>query len=241
MLTYEKNGEITAVLSPREFFLGKASLSLLSGWVECRIGMFFSVVDDQFENAACPSEDVAVSGVNDYVFFGLKDSSPLTLPGEAGSLFLGVRSTGTTTRVVPASTSAGYVADSAVSVSAVGYNGVTLSNGGAMTDAAILFPDPAPIAGFNGFYCLRLMVSNAGSSTQSVGISISRSGSVAGDDYSVAALRQTILNALFSPGNSVPWNNGVVATQLPDSVWARFPFYNARLRVHSIMQITGND
>lgn len=232
---------MTAILAPREFFLGKSSLSLGSAWLECRIGMFFSVVGAHDENTESPSEDVAVSDVDDYVFFGLKDSSPLKLPGQAGSLFLGMRSSGSTSQVTPPSTSAGYVADSAASVSAVGYNGVTLSNGGPMLDAAMLFPDPEPTVGFNGFYCLRFMVNNHGSSIQSVSISASRSGLVSGDDYSSGALRQAILNALFSPGNSVPWNNGVVATQLPDSVWLRFPFYNARVRVQSIMQVTGTD
>src|SRR6185295_12936624 len=127
MLLHEKEGVTTAILAVREFQRATLSAKLGSDWTEARIGMFFSGVAAHEENAAPPDETLAVSDESDYVTFGLKDANSYFLPGEAGGLFLGIRSTGSTSKnLAPASGASGWFADSSGDCSAVGYAGATL-------------------------------------------------------------------------------------------------------------------
>lgn len=238
MLTTEKEGVSTAVLAVREFQRAKLTVKLGSDWTEARVGMFFSGVDAHENNLSCPDEILNVSDVSDYVTFGLKDSNSYFLPGEAGSLFLGVRSTGSTSKAhQPNFGSSGYFADSFDFCSAVGYAGATLIDAGAFANGGLHFPDPEPATGYSGFYCVKFVVNARGLSSQSVSMSVARSDQVEGVDYGKAALYQAMNNATFGAAKTVAWNNGGSARALPDASWVRIPFYNARIRIQEIMAV----
>jgi hypothetical protein len=238
MYGYEKIGVPTAVLLVREFQRATLTQKLGSNWTEARIGMYFSGVADHETNIAPPDEDLAVADVSDYLTFGLKDASTYALPGESGGLFIGVRSTGATSQVqAPGVGSSGYFADSSEQCSAVGYAGTTLIDGGVVQNGSLRFPDPEPDESFNGFYCVRFVVSGRGLSTQTVSVSVARSEQVDGADYGKAALYQAISNAAFGTARNVSWNTGVSARTLPDTAWVRIPFYNARIRIQAMMAV----
>lgn len=233
-LFVQKLGTNVCVLAPREGLLAALSGSLGSDWTEARIGMYFSGVDHSNVDTYGPvaGEDVPVASVADYLTLGLKDEEISTLPGESGSLFLGVRSTGAVT-----SATRQLFADEDALCSAFGYHGSTGVNGGLLASSAMLYPDPELATGYSGFYCVKLKVNNRGGATQSVDVSVSRSAQVEGTDYGKAALTQAINNAEFSPAVSVPWNTGVAARALPSAAWIRIPFYNFRIRVQALMAI----
>lgn len=232
MLPYEKEGVPTAVLAVREFQRATLTAKLGSNWTEARIGMFFSGVDAHEENTPPPMETMAVADVSDYVFFGLKDANSYFLPGEAGGTFVGIRSTGTTSRV-----GADYFADSNEECSAVAYAGTTLIDGGVIENGSLRFPDPEPATGYSGFYSVKFVVNSRGLSSQSVSISVARSGDVSGADYGKAALYQAINNSSYGAAKTVAWNTGAAARALPDASWVRIPFYNSRIRIQEIMAV----
>lgn len=238
MLPHEKEGVTTAVLAVREFQRARLTVKLGSDWTEARIGMYFSGVDAHDEDLAPPDELVGVADVSDYVFFGLKDSDTFSLPGEAGALFLGISSTGPTSRNrAPALGAEGWFADSSEECSAVGYAGATFIDGGVISNGSMRYPDPEPATGYNGFYCVKFVVNARGLSSQSVSISVARIGQVDGVDYGKSALYQAMNNATFGVGRTVAWNNGGVARALPDASYVRIPFYNARIRIQEIMAV----
>lgn len=238
MYAYEKVGVPNAVLLVREFQRAKLTAKLGSDWTEARVGMYFTGVDAQDVNGAPEDEMLVVSDVSDYLTFGLKDSNSYYLPGEAGGLFVGVRSTGTTSKAdAPILGGNGYFADSNEECSVVGYAGATLIDGGVVANGAMQFPDPEPDTGFNGFYCLRFVVNNRGTATQSVSVSVARTARVAGIDYGKAALYQAINSSSFGAAKTVAWNNGASARALPDASWVRIPFYNARIRIQALMAL----
>lgn len=237
MLPYEKEGVPTAVLAVREFQRAKLTAKLGNDWTEARLGLYFSGVNAHENNIAPPDETLAVSDVSDYVFFGLKDASSYFLPGEAGGAFIGVRSTGTTSKVDAPGTGTGYFADSSGQCSAVGYAGATLIDGGVIANGPMRYPDPEPATGYNGFYCVKFTVNNRGLSSQSVSMSVAGSAQVSGIDYGKAALYQAMNNSTFGAIKTVAWNTGAAARVLPDAAWVRIPFYNARLRIQEIMAI----
>ncbi len=237
MLTYEKEGIVTAILAVREFQRASLRIKLGSDWTEARMGMFFAGVEAHDDNLANPNELLTVADVSDYLTFGLKDSDTYHLPGEAGGLFIGVRSTGAISETVGPTSTYGWMADSSESCSAVGYAGATLINGGAFTNGSLRYPDPATTSGYNGFYCAKFVVSGRGTSGQAVHVSVGRSATVAGTDYGKAALYQAINNATFGEAKTIAWNNGVSARALPDAAWVRIPFYNARIRIQEIMAV----
>ncbi len=181
MLYAQKEGNTTAILAVREFQRAKLTVKLGSDWTEARVGMFFSGVDAHDDDAVPPEEILTVADVSDYVAFGLKDSSTYYLPGEAGALFVGVRSTGSTSKTrAPSLGAEGWFADSAEECSAVGYAGATLIDGGVIANGSMRFPDPSGVESYSGFYCVKFTVNSRGLSSQSVTMSIARSGEVAG-------------------------------------------------------------
>ncbi len=237
MLTYQKEGTTTAVLAVREFQRAALTVKLGSNWTEARIGMYFTGVGAHEENVANPEEILTVADVSDYLTVGLKDAGTYYLPGEAGGLFLGVRSTGSTSKARDPVLASGWFADSNEECSAVGYYGATLVNGGVVANGSLRFPDPNPDEGYNGFYCVKFSVSGRGASNQSVNISVARDELVEGTDYGKAALYQAISNATFGTPRNIVWNNGTTARTLPDASWVRIPFYNARIRIQEIMAV----
>lgn len=238
MYGYEKIGVPNAVLLVREFQRATLTQKLGSNWTEARVGLYFTGVDAHDVNVAPPDETLAVADVSDYLTIGLKDAATYNLPGEAGGFFIGVRSTGTTSAVeAPLLGGNGFFADSNEECSAVAYAGATLIDGGVVANGAMLFPDPEPDDGFNGFYCMKFVVNNRGTSTQSVSVSVARTAQVDGFDYSKATLYQAMNNATFGAAKTLAWNTGAAARTLPDASWVRIPFYNARIRIQAIMAI----
>jgi hypothetical protein len=238
MVASSKEGQTTAILAVREFQRARLTAKLGNDWTEARIGMFFSGLDAHEDNEAPADELLTVADASDYLTIGLKDSNSYYLPGEAGGYFIGVRSTGTTTKVLaPAGSAAGWFADSSQQCSAVGYAGTTLINGGVLSNGSLQFPDPEPSSGYSGFYCLKFVVAGRDLSSQSVSVSVARSSQVAGFDYGKAALYQAINSASFGVAGSVAWNTGASARALPDAAWVRIPFYNARIRIQEIMAV----
>lgn len=238
MLFYSKEGFSVAVLAVREFQRATLTEKLGSDWTEMRLGMFFSGVDAHEENLAPPTETLTVLDESDYLTFGLKDAATYFLPGEAGGIFVGIRSTGGIGKALaPAGVSPGWFADSNEECSAVGYAGAALIDGGVIAAGALRFPDPEPATGYSGFYCVKFVVNNRGASSQSVSMSIARSSQVSGADYGRSALYQAINNSTFATGKTVAWNNGASARTLPDAAWVRIPFYNARIRIQEIMAV----
>lgn len=238
MLISEKEGVATAILAVREFQRAALTTKLGSNWTEARLGIYFSGVDAHEDDASPPDESLAVANVSDYLFFGLKDANSYFMPGEAGGTFVGVRSTGATTKcLAPSGATEGWFADSAGDCSAVGYAGTTLINGGVFANGAMRFPEADSASGYSGFYCVKFVVNSRGLSSQSVTMSIAREGTVAGTDYGKAALYQQINNATFGATNTVAWNNGGAARALPDAAYVRIPFYNARIRIQEIMAV----
>ncbi len=237
MITVQKIGETVANLAPREGQRGFLVDGLGSDWTEARLGIFFSVVDAHDDNVSGPDEVVDVDAYNDYTTFGLKNSSNRNLPGEASSYFIGIRSSSPVSKLVAPSSSAGWFADENQQCIAMAYNGVSIISGGVVPGSSFRFPNPNPETGFNGFYCIKLVVSGRGTSSQSVAISVARSESVSGSDYSKAKLYQMMNNSAFGPSTAVAWNTGVAARTLPDVAWVRLPFFNNRLRLHQIMSI----
>lgn len=239
MLYSQKEGVTTAILAVREFQRATLTAKLGSNWTEARLGMFFSGVDAHEDNIAPPDEILTVSDTSDYVAFGLKDSATYYLPGEAGGIFIGVRSTGATSKCLAPVTGSfnGWFADSAEQCSAVGYAGATLVDGGVFANGSMLFPDAEPPTAYAGFYCVKFTVNSRGLSSQSVTMSIARSGEVAGNDYGKSALYQAINSSTFGATKTVAWNNGGSARALPDAAYVRIPFYNARIRIQEIMAI----
>lgn len=237
MLPYDKEGTPTAILAVREFQRASLTAQLGNDWTEVRIGMYFTGVGAHDDNLAPANESVAVSDVSDYVTFGIKDAGSYALPGETGGYFIGIRSTGTTSRMSSPVLATGWFADTGEECSAVGYAGATLIDGGVIANGSLRFPDPEPATGCNGFYCVKFTVNSRGTSSQSVTMSIARSDQVDGSDYGKAALYQAINNSTYGATRTVAWNTGAAARTLPDAAWVRIPFYNGRIRIQEIMTV----
>lgn len=233
MRAYEKNGELTSILFPREYMRARVVEGLGSNWTEARLAMFFSGIDSGDNNAPVVEENVPVQDNSDYLTFGLKDFTSQVDPGDAGSLFLGMRSTGLTSTAT-----AQRFADSTGSCSAVGCDGTTIVNGGVLQNGALAFPsDPSGIEAFNGFYCLKLKIFNRGTGSQFVRISASQNSPVTGSDYSKARLLNMTQNASFGLETSVTWNSGGSARSIPNAAWVRLPFYLSRIRIQAFIAI----
>lgn len=237
MRTFSKLGATTSILSVREGQKGSLVDGLGSDWTEARVGMYFTGVDSIEDDVSCRSETRTGSDYSDYLTFGLKNSDNFNLPGESSSSFIGVRSNSITMKAVVPSGTPGWFADLNQECIAMGYAGATIVNGGVLANSSLRFPDPSPATGFNGFYCVKLVVSGRGTASQAVSISISSSPSISGTDYGKAALYQIMNNATFGPAKIVVWNTGVAARTLPNAAWVRLPFFGGRIRIQEIMAI----
>lgn len=232
-IIYTKLTDKTLVLSPRE---GEGRKFNFSSWTEMRVGMFFTGVASSGSNVDNIAEVVALSAVADRISFGIKNSSNTDMPGVAGTTFLGVVST--TGLSSDSQVAFAYRSGGGGGLSAAGYNGATLIGGGAGESIdSMLFPSAALSSGYNGFYALKLVISNLGGATQAVAISATQENPVAGTDYSASALRTKINNATYGTPASVAWNSGGVALAIPDAVWVRMPFFNNTIRISAIRAI----
>ncbi len=238
---YQKTAtDKTCILAPREYFLRPFNFL---AWTEARFGLFFGGVTAAGDNTSSTSESVAKSSVSDIIAFGIKNSSTSDLPGQAGSLFLGVTSDNdascTTFGVGAAGGDYASISGNPAFLVSTGYNGVT-KIGGTDTQACNGMHYPTVTSGatnYCGFFGLKFVINNIGLSTQSVTLSSSFVSTVSGSDYSAAALRTLLNNSTYNNSSTLTWNDGVSARAIPDALYLRMPFYNNRIRVSSMMGV----
>jgi hypothetical protein len=230
-LIYTKLTDKTLVLAPREGICRKFNLG--TDWTEIRVGVFLSCVSSAGSNVDNTLEIIVPSGITDYITFGIKDDS-LTLPGQPGSLFLGIRSHDVSVVASSPPGGGGGFKDSAGTWNMTGYFGTSIvenTSGGGLTGSPIGASAASGSSAYCGFFCVKIIITNRGLSTQSVSATISKEDSVAGTDYSAAALRTKMNAANFPTPESIAWNTGAAARAIPDCIWLRSPLYDNAFRV----------
>lgn len=240
---FTKNTDPTIVLAPREAL--RAPLNFGDEWTEVRVGIFLTGVSAWLEDekGSLLKEDLPIADVSDHLTFGLSKAGISALPGQVDSLFLGIRSDGATAEarpvntVTPPTTPTGRFSGAFSQCCAVGYDGATLVNGGVIADGALRFPSVEDPAAFNGFYSLKIRITNRGLSSQKVHFSVASIAAVSSADYSPATLRDLINNTQYGAEVTIAWNTGSAARDIPDTVWFRIPFYNFRARIHALRAI----
>ncbi len=234
-LIYTKLTDKTLVLAPREGLLRKFNFG--TDWTEMRVGIFCTAVAATGSNDDNVAETLNSGILTDHVTFGIKDDSQ-TLPGQAGSLFLGVRDSDPD---VYSTAPAGGIGQFGGAYRPVGYHGTTEVLGAANSGSGTknLGAAQASVSSaYCSFTCVKIVISNLGLSTQSATMSLSTAQSVAGTDYSANNLRSMMNAASFgTPLASIAWNDGVAARAIPDCYWIRAPLYNNTLRISAIRAI----
>lgn len=226
----------TLILEPREGIIRQFDFGL---WTEMRIGMYYCGIGTSGDNVTSVSETVAQSTNADRITFGIKNNSTDDLPGFTGARFLG---TATRNGIGSECNTGGFFTQSSTMMPAIGMYDTTIYGGtsGDPLNNALLYPTGAAVAGatgYNGVYCLRFVVNNAGLATQTVTMSNFQSTTVSGSNYSINALRTAINNGPYIGSSAIQWNDGAAAYALPDAFFCRMPFYNNRIRISAMMTI----
>lgn len=231
----------TLILDPREYVMRPFDLG--ADWTEIRFGFFWTPVqsgNDNLEPAG--NEVIAINNAQDWITAGFKDSATTALPGQATAFFLGhigwnnvnpgqcsLVDLGATWRIGGSNTATtGHLA---------GYDGVTLKGSDAAAGVAPQAPDASLAAGYNGFFGVKCVLTNRGLATQQAQLSSAVTATVAGTDYSIAALRQAINNGVYTGGAAFAWNDGAAALTVPDAVFLRLPFFVNRIRISAMMVV----
>lgn len=232
-LIYTKGSEKTTILNPRQ---GGGRQLDFEDWTETRIGMFLSAIADTGPNDEVVAETVNVSTVADYFTFGLKDISQ-TLPGQADSLFIGVRSEDNTS--VAATPNAGIGGPNGDWIG-TGWEGTTEVNSAGSEGNVRWAPVPASGAtGYCQFFAIKIVLNDRGLSTQNFDVSLAMTN-VAGSDYSPVNLRTHLNNfSTYAAGAAmnVAWNTGAAARDIPDCYFVRAPLFLNRVRLSCIRAI----
>ncbi len=230
-LIYTKLTDRTTILAPRQG--GGRKFNFGDDWTEVRMGVFASAVAATGSNDDNVNETLVPSGITDYITFGLKDDSQ-TYPGQAGSLFIGLRNAATNTESFGPATGFGTSGGAWLGV---GYHDATLVTGsGSMQTGTLGAAQASLSSGYAAFMALRIVIANRGLSTQTVTCQTAFSA-VSGTDYSASALRTFLNNASYTGGSTLAWNDGVVARDIPASPWVRVPLFNNQLRISCIRAI----
>jgi hypothetical protein len=222
-----------------------------SDWTEIRCGAFISgcQANDEAANANDDSAGFQNEDVDNAIYFGIKNSDSSALPGETDSLFIGVKPTGGNpsdnysewNAYDPPGVTVTTICDSAGSMSACGFAGTSLIDGGVITSpagsGALRFKDYSAASGYCGLYVLRFVISNRGSASQSVSVSLASRTEVVGTDYSPFALQQEMNNASFGAAKTITWNTGASARTIPDAFFIRLPFFSNRLMIAAMRAI----
>lgn len=232
---YAKSGtDMTVILPSRVRYSRPFNFP---NWTQMRLGMFFSNVAAADDNGAGVTETVGVATYLDWFTFGINKADK-TLPGAAGSLFLGAGHS--SDQVSNNNTNTGWMFASWVS--ALGVYGATRVGGTYSVPAAYSlsgpqYPSPVGADAYAGFFALELIISNRGTAAQTVTMYSALSASVAGHDMSDTALRIAIMNATYAGNRTVAWNDGAAARDIPTCAWVRLPFINNRIRISNLMPI----
>ncbi len=232
---YTKGSEKTLILSPREAV--NRQFDFGTDWTEVRVGMFVGAVAGTGPNDEVVAETVTINNFSDRCIFGIKNTGQ-TLPGEAGSLFLGVRSaessvTVTTPHSGIGSPSGGW--------HGVGYHDTTQVDAAGGDDGSNKWGDVAASGGsaYAMFFGIQLVINNIGTSSQSVDVKVGATSPFAGTDYSAINLRTTMNNFNFAGlfPMTVPWNTGSAARVIPDCAYVRASTFLNRIRISAIEAI----
>jgi len=220
------------VLSPQEAPLRQFGFG---EWTEMRIGAFFSAIADTGPNDNCVNEVLVPSLPTDYLVFGIKNTGQ-PLPGETGSLFLGIRSSDNGT--VQSIANNGF-ADSTGAWKGVSYHDTTET----LTSNVFTSLNMGQCAASGGTaYCnfigIKFVITDRGLSSQSVAISVAGVNSgIGGNDYSVNALRTLINNSTYGTPQSLAWNTGAAARDIPDCFYVRSPLFSNAIRLSAVRAI----
>lgn len=237
---YEKiTGDKTLVLTARDGFMRKFNFGT---WTDMAIGIYFTGIVGN-NTAISGDENVNIITHADRMTFGLKNSSNTILPGFPGSYFVGACSRIGDSQATALGSSYG---NNNGQFPSIGFYGDTVTSGGTTNHSCnnIAFPNGGGTGAtsYNGFTGLRFIISNLGASNQSILVKWGRTDTVAGTDYSTAALVTQMNNQnwqLPSGGASytIAWNDGATAYPIPDAFWIRMPFYTNIIRMSSIAAV----
>jgi hypothetical protein len=220
------------ILDPREALLYPFNIGT---WTEARLGFLISVTSAASDNSADAQSisSVIMDSAANHFAFGIKDSSE-TLPRLAGSQFWGASSiiNGTTlsTSGNPyTGANLGVIATNGASVSVpsatMGASNYLLAQGGGTTL-------------FCQLLALKMQITDLGGATQSVSIS-GANPSTAQSVPSIVNMRALLAGTSFSSGTSaitnLAWHDNGVPRPIPNTIFARMPFGNGRLRIHAIV------
>ena len=234
-LIYTKGvSDKTTVLAPREGAYRQFDFD--DDWTDVRLGCFVTNVGTSGSNTAPVVENLAVSTVDDYLTFVIKNYADNN-PGRSGSLFIGVRNGGIVTNQ---QTPIGGVHGNTGQWLPVGYEGTTEVAGSAIgTSQYFGRADATASSGYCAFNGIRIVISNRGTASQSVAVYWRSDDSKSGN-YGITDLTNyinSLTNADWGTPQSFAWNTGSVARDIPDSVWLRSPLYNNQLRLSAITAI----
>jgi hypothetical protein len=236
---YEKIvGDKTLVLTARDGFMRKFNFG---SWTDMAVGIYFTGIVGN-NTTISTQENITIATHADRMTFGLKNSTNTILPGFEGSYFIGACTTISNTAASALVVSYG---DNNGKFPSVCFDGTTVVAGGdtshALDNNNMAFPSGGGTGatGYNGFYGIRFIISNIGTATQTVTVKFTKVDTVAGTDYSTAALVTQINNATWSTtvGGALAWNDGSSAYPIPDAFWIRMPFYTNIIRISSVAAV----
>ncbi len=236
-LIYQKTvSDKMLILAPREFVL--RPFDFHNDWTEMRFGVYFDAVTSTGDNTDSAAETVTLSTAADRILFGIKDSATNDLPGFGAALFLGC---GTETGISSFCSGSAFAGAGTADLDAIGYHDTTLVGGGGAGDRLGVVmqytASSSGATGYNGFYALKFVIANRGTSSQTVTISGFSTQTIAGTDYSAQALRLLINNSVYGTARTLAWNTGAAARTIPDAIYIRMPFYSNRIRISAMRAI----
>lgn len=225
----------TLILAPREAFQRKFDVG---SWNEIRLGIFFNSAGSSTPTSSYVDEILNQNTRSDIIAFGLKDSATSILPGFSGSYFLGASITGSESM---AANNTQYYNNSITNLYGTGFYGTSASFGSSNL-SQLRYPNGGGAnssTDYCGFYVLKMVLNNSGSSTQTVTMTTSATQQVSSGTsfYSIPQLNQLMNNATFGSNSTVTWNDGVNAYPIPDSIWIRTPYYFNTIRISSLSLI----
>lgn len=224
--TFQKTAsDIALVLGTREALLYPFSAGI---WTEIKIGIAVSLTDDVDVNADVGSNsEILTNDPKNNFYLGLK-SNNLIFPGELGTEFVGF-----------ATHQGGrYINRNVLNAGGASPNiralrGETLiDTGGPPNNFQPARDDAHLTVDYVRLYLMRYVVTNRGAANQTIGI--------ADDDGefsstpTISKLRQELSNWTGST-TEVDWFYGGQALPVPDALFIRWPFFETRLRIHSIV------
>lgn len=209
----------------------------LGAWTELRYGVFCSAISISGSNANNTNETLTPANLTEHVTFGLKDDDQTTFPGEAGSLFIGIREGDLANVQSVAGTGIG---SSAGSWRPVGYHGTTEVLGADLGGTARLGSATASGASaYCGFLGVRINITDLGLATQTLSMRTAALSDIAGTDYTETALLTNLQNLLIDAltPQTIAWNDGAAARAIPDCLWIRTPLLSNSIRISAIRAV----